>query len=272
MDIVIAATIVFYLLSSAAYLVFLFSQKKNLDRVALCLFITGALCHLATVGYDAARSGQIPVHNLYQTLSMAGLAVAATFIFFQFKFKLKILGIFAAPLTALIMLAAYQIPREPVQAKAIFNSFWLVVHIISIFIGEAALAMACGVGILYILQENAIKSKKRGFFYDRLPSLDMLDTTGYGSIVGGFIMLTLGLVTGFVYAKSAWGRFWSWDPKEIWSVATWLIYAALFHQRLTVGWRGRRAAILAIVGFAAIVFTFIGVNFLLQGHHGQFTK
>jgi cytochrome c-type biogenesis protein CcsB len=272
MDIVIAATIVFYLLSSATYLAFLFSQKKNLDRVALCLFVTGFLCHLTSVGYDLARTGQIPVHNLYQTLSLSALAVAVIFIIFHFKFKLKVLGVFAAPLAALIMLAAYQLPRAPVQANALFNSFWFVVHILSIFIGEAALAMACGVGILYILQENSIKSKKRGFFYDRLPSLDLLDTTGYGSIVVGFIMLTLGLVTGFVYAKSAWGRFWSWDPKEIWAVATWLIYAALFHQRLTVGWRGRRAAIMAIIGFLAILFTFIGVNFLLPGHHGQFTK
>ena len=272
MDIVIAAAIVFYLVSSATYLAFLFSQKKELDRVALSLFIIGFLCHLTSVGYDYTRTGQIPVHNLYQTLSLSCLAVAAIFIAFHFKYKLKVLGVFAAPLAAIMMLAAYQLPREPVQAKAIFNSFWFVVHIVSIFIGEAALAMACGVGILYILQENSIKSKKRGFFYDRLPSLDLLDTTGYGSIVVGFIMLTLGLVTGFVYAKSAWGRFWSWDPKEIWAVATWLIYAALFHQRLTVGWRGRRAAIMAIIGFAAIVFTFIGVNFLMPGHHVQFTK
>jgi cytochrome c-type biogenesis protein CcsB len=272
MDIVIAAAIVFYLLSTATYLAFLFSQKKTLDRVALCLFIIGFLCHLTGVGYDFARTGQIPVHNLYQTLSMSALAVAVIFIIFHFKFKLRVLGVFAAPLAAGIMLAAYQLPQEPVQANALFNSFWFVVHIISIFIGEAALAMACGVGILYILQENSIKSKTRGFFYDRLPSLDLLDTTGYGSIMVGFIMLTLGLVTGFVYAKSAWGRFWSWDPKEIWSVATWLIYAALFHQRLTVGWRGRRAAIMAIIGFLAILFTFIGVNFLMPGHHGQFTK
>ena len=104
MDIVIAATIVFYLLSSATYLVFLFSQKKNLDRVALCLFITGFLCHLTTVGYDFARTGQIPVHNLYQTLSLSALAVAVIFIIFHFKFKLKVLGVFAAPFTALIML------------------------------------------------------------------------------------------------------------------------------------------------------------------------
>ncbi|MGD9334007.1 MAG: cytochrome c biogenesis protein CcsA, partial [Desulfobacterales bacterium] len=106
----------------------------------------------------------------------------------------------------------------------------------------------------------------------RLPSLELLDTTGYACIVTGFTMLTLGLITGFIYAKSVWGRFWGWDPKEVWSGITWLLYAALLHQRLTVGWRGRRAAIMAIIGFAVILFTFFGVNFLLQGHHGGFTK
>jgi ABC-type transport system involved in cytochrome c biogenesis permease subunit len=85
-------------------------------------------------------------------------------------------------------------------------------------------------------------------------------------------MLTIGLITGLVYAKSVWGRFWSWDPKEIWSGITWLIYAALLHERLAVGWRGRKAAIMAIIGFAVLLFTFFGVNFLLKGHHGVFTK
>ena len=85
-------------------------------------------------------------------------------------------------------------------------------------------------------------------------------------------MLTMGLVTGIVYAKSVWGHFWSWDPKEVWSGVTWLIYAALLHGRISVGWRGQKAAIMSIIGFAALVFTFLGVNFLLTGHHGEFTR
>ncbi|HSO17956.1 MAG TPA: cytochrome c biogenesis protein CcsA, partial [Desulfosarcina sp.] len=87
----------------------------------------------------------------------------------------------------------------------------------------------------------------------------------------GFTMVTIGLITGVVYAKAVWGRFWSWDPKEVWSAITWLFYAALLHERLTVGWRGRRAAFMAIIGFGVLLFTFFGVNFLLQGHHGTFT-
>ena len=141
-----------------------------------------------------------------------------------------------------------------------------------IFLGEAAFALACGLGVLYLFQEHAIKTKNHGFIFKRLPSLELLDTAGYACIVTGFTLVTVGLITGFVYAKALWGRFWSWDPKEVWSGVTWLFYAALLHQRLTVGWRGRRAAIWAIVGFAVLLFTFLGVNFFLKGHHGEFTR
>ncbi|MCJ7774072.1 MAG: cytochrome c biogenesis protein CcsA, partial [Desulfobacterales bacterium] len=128
------------------------------------------------------------------------------------------------------------------------------------------------VGILYLLQEWDIKNKKQGFFFKRLPSLDMLDRTGYACIIFGFISLTLGLVGGLVYSKTTYGRFWGWDTaKEIWSGVTWLIYAALIHERLVVGWRGRRSAIMAIIGFIVLLFTFFGVNFLLKGQHGDFT-
>jgi cytochrome c-type biogenesis protein CcsB len=147
-----------------------------------------------------------------------------------------------------------------------------VAHVTLIFFGEAAFALACGVGILYLLQENSIKTKKRRFFFKRLPSLDLLDSTGYACIVVGFTLLTVGLITGLIYAKSVWGRFWSWDPKEVWSGISWLFYAALLHERLTVGWRGRRSAIMAIIGFGVLVFTFLGVNLFMEGHHKEFTR
>ena len=198
--------------------------------------------------------------------------MTGVFLVARYKTGIKIMGIFAAPLVTLTMLAATQLPKDPGQVRDVFNSFWLVFHVMAIFIGEAAFALACGIGLLYLLQEQEIKKKRHGFFYRRLPSLDQLDAAGYGSIIVGFSFLTLGLVTGFVYAKTVWGRFWGWDPKEVWSGITWLLYAVLLHERLAVGWRGRRSAIMAIVGFAVILFTFLGVNFLWQGHHTEFTK
>ena len=271
MSVLMIFTILFYMLSAAGYLAYLFLQKEYLQKAGYALLLGGLLCQTAILIFDTFTVGHIPVRNFRETLFIAGWAVAVVFLSIQFKYRLKILGIYAAPLAAMILVIAAQLPPEPVEAKTALNSLWLFSHIFAIFIGEAALALACGIGVLYLLQERTIKTKQHRFFFKRLPSLDLLDTAGYACIVVGFTLLSLGLITGFVYAKSVWGRFWSWDPKEVWSGITWLFYAALLHERLAAGWRGRRSAIMAIIGFAVLLFTFLGVNFLLKGHHGVFT-
>ncbi len=272
MELAIIITIFLYLTSTAGYFAYLFLQKNHLQKAGFYLLLIGFLCHSATICFAYVKSGNMPVHNLHETLSITGWAIAGVFLIFRYKFNLKILGIYAAPLAALVMVVASQLPNAPVEAKNIFNNFWFIFHIISVFIGEASFALACGIGLLYLVQEQAIKTKNHGFFFKRLPSLELLDTTGYACIVVGFTMLTVGLITGFIYAKSVWGRFWSWDPKEVWSSISWLLYATLLHERLTVGWRGRKAAVMAIIGFAILLFTFFGVNFLFKGHHGEFTR
>lgn len=272
MESIIFVSILLYLLSSGGFFLYLFLQKDYLQRTGFFLLLVGFLFHTLTIVYGYIKAGHLPVSNMHETLSFAAWAIAVVFLFIQLKFNLKILGVFAAPLLTLIMLVVSRLPSGPAQATPIFQSFWLLSHVTVIFIGEAAFALACGVGILYLLQEHEIKTKKHRFFFKRLPSLELLDSTGYLCIVAGFTMLTLGLVTGFVYAKAVWGHFWRWDPKEVWSGITWLFYAVLLHERLTVGWRGRRSAIMAIIGFAFLVFTFLGVNLLLKGHHGEFTR
>jgi cytochrome c-type biogenesis protein CcsB len=272
MESIILISIILYLLSMAGYFAFLFLQKDYFQRAGFFLLLVGFLFHTLTIVSGFITAGHVPVSNMHETLSFAGWAIAGVFLSIQYKFNLKILGTFAAPILALIMIIVSQLPNEAAQATKVFKSFWLVSHVTVIFIGEAAFALACGLGVLYLLQEHEIKTKKHGFFFKRLPSLDMLDNIGYVCIVVGFTMLTLGLITGFVYAKTFWGRFWSWDPKEVWAGITWLFYAVLLHERLTAGWRGRRSAIMAIIGFAVLIFTFLGVNLLMTGHHGEFTK
>jgi len=272
MKIFIIITVLMYLLSSAAYLAYLFLQKDRLYKIGYGLFSAGFFSHSIALALALITSGHLPAGNLPGNLLIAGWTLSAAFIFFHFKFKLKVMGIFAAPLAGLIMVLVYGLNWEPMPAETIFNNFWFVLHIITIFSGEAMFALACAAGILYLTQEHAIKTKQRGFFFNRLPSLELLDTTGYACIAGGFTLLTIGLITGLVYAKMVWGRFLSWDPKEIWSGISWLVYAVLLHERLTVGWRGRKAAIWSIIGFAVLLFTFLGVNFFLEGHHGEFTR
>ena len=271
MESVFLIAAVIYLVSCACYFAYLFFQKDRFQRWAVGLVGTAFALHTATLVDAGIRAGNFPVNNLHETLSITAWTITAVFLTFSFRYRLKVLGIYAAPLITLIMIAAYQMPKPLAQNPQLFKSWWLAAHIVTIFVGNAAFALACGIGILYLLQENAIKKKKRGFFFSRLPSLELLDTTGYVSIVVGFSMVTIGLITGVVYAKAIWGRFWSWDPKEVWSAITWLFYAALLHVRLSVGWRGRRAAIMAVIGFGVLMFTFLGVNFLLEGHHGTFT-
>ena len=272
MDIGILGTLGLYSLSTVAYIAFLFMQKKAMHRYGVWLLSAGLAVHTLSIGTQAFATGHFPVNTLRDTLSFAGWGVAGVFLLFHYRYRVKVMGIFAAPLAAAIMMVVATMPATAVAAKPMLKSLWLVSHVTFIFIGEAGLALACGLGVLYLTQEKAIKSKKPGFFFRRLPSLDQLDTAGYGCILGGFIMMTLGLILGVVYAKTIWGRFWSWDPKEVWSGISWLLYAAMIHMRLSVGWRGRRSAIMAIFGFAAVLFTFLGVNLFLSGHHGEFTR
>lgn len=272
MEAVVILSILLYLLSAAAYLAYFLIQNNHLQRIGFITLLAGFVSHTGVLGLNAVYLGYIPATNMRETLSLAGWAIAGVFILLSTRYRLKILGVYAAPFIALIMVIVSQLPNEPARTTALFKSIWLVAHVTVIFLGEAAFALACGVGILYLIQENSIKAKKHRFFFRRLPSLDLLDSTGYACIVVGFTMLTIGLITGLVYAKSVWGRFWSWDPKEVWSGIAWLFYAGLLHERLTVGWRGRRSAIMAIIGFAVLVFTFLGVNLLMEGHHKEFTQ
>jgi cytochrome c-type biogenesis protein CcsB len=273
MEIGTLLTIVFYIASTAAYTLFLVRQKKRYYRAGVLMLSAGfTSLHLIMVIIGTIRSGHLPVNTLRETLSFGALTVAGVFLLFQYRYRLKVLGVFAAPLAAATMVIVAVMPATATPSQPILKSLWLVSHVTLVFMGEASLALACGLGILYLVQEQAIKSKKPGFFFRRLPSLDLLDSAGQTCILAGFMLMTLGLATGLIYAKSVWGRFWSWDPKEVWSGITWLFYAALLHERLTVGWRGRKAAVMAIIGFGVLLFTFFGVNFLLEGHHGGFTR
>ncbi len=271
-DILLQMTTALYFMSMTGYLLFLFNQKAFYQKSAFSLISAAIAFHLISMVVYTVAMGHVPIQNLSQSLSVAAFAIGCMFWFFHYKFELKILGVFASILLSAIMLAVLMLPDAPVEKNAVLRGFWLYSHILLVFAGDAALALASGAGILYLLQEKGIKTKHPGFFFKRLPSLDLLDNVGYTCLTTGFALLTIGLVAGFIYAKAIWGRFWSWDPKEVFSVGTWVVYAALLHFRLNSGWRGRKSAIMTIIGFLIIIFTFLGVNMLLGGHHQEFTK
>lgn len=272
MEAILIAGIFLYLVSAAAYLVFFLLQRPLFQRAGMLALIAGFVVHSAHLAAVGIKQGHFPASNLRETLLFAAWAFAGAFFFVQARYRVKILGLYAAPFIAFVLISGALLPDPPAQTTRLFQSLWLMAHVTSIFLGEAAFALACGVGILYLIQEKAIKTKKTRYVFRRLPSLELLDGAGYGCIVVGFALMTLGLITGLVYARAVWGRFWAWDPKEVWSGISWLYYAALLHSRLRSGWRGRRSAWGAIVGFGVLLFTFLGVNLLWEGHHREFTR
>lgn len=270
--IILQGATLLYCLSTVGYILFLFKQKLRVQRVAFRIMTTAIVLHLISIIVYTIQSGHPPIQNMAQNLSAAGFALGGMFLYFQHRFDLKIMGVFASGLVSVFMLVAWLIPDAPVVANESLKSVFVYAHIILVFMGDASLALACGGGILYLLQEKGIKTKTPGFFFKRLPSLDLLDNVGYTCLTTGFALLSVGLMIGFIYAYAIWGRFWSWDVKEVFSVGAWLVYAAMLHLRLNSGWRGHKSAVMTIIGFVIVLFTFIGVNLLLGGHHQEFTK
>ena len=256
-----------YLLGTLGYLGYIIFLKEPLSKTALAVVSLGFVSHTLALITRYAEAGYTPVTNLHESLSFFAWMIIGVLLVANLKYKVKVLGSFLTPIALILMFFALALPKEIFPLAPVLKSFWHPFHVIFAFLGNAIFALAFCCGVMYLIQENQLKSKKMGAITKRLPPLKVLDDLNYQSLKFGFPLLTLGIITGAIWAEYAWGRYWNWDPKETWSLITWLLYAALLHQRLTVGWRGRKAAIMAIVGFLALLFTFLGVNLLLSGLH-----
>ena len=256
-----------YAVGTVGYLIYVVRTEKAIHRIAYGFLLAGFLCHTIGLAMLVGQIRQMPVTTLPQTFSLFAWAIVGSYLAFQLKFNIRILGTFVSPLAVVFMLLSSAIPGRVIPNSKLFKSFWLTLHVATMFIGMAIFALAFCAGIMYLLQERQIKSKSFGLLYRRLPSLEVLDSLNYVCLTFGFPLISIGLISGFVYAGAVWQSYWHWDPKEILSVVTWLIYAVLLHERLAVGWRGRRAAIMAIVGFSVILVTFVGTSMILEVHH-----
>lgn len=256
-----------YLLATLGYLVYIIRLKIAFSRWATIVVIGGFGTHSLAFILRYVEAGYPPVTNLYESLSFFAWMIVGVLLVSQLRYHVKVLGAFLTPIALILMLFALALPKEIVPLAPVLRSFWHPFHVFFAFLGNASFSLAFCCGVLYLVQEHRLKTKKVGALTQRLPSLKTLDDLNYQSLTLGFPLLTLGIITGAIWAEYAWGRYWDWDPKETWSLITWFLYAALLHQRLTVGWRGRKAAIMAIVGFGAILFTFLGVNLVLPGLH-----
>ena len=256
-----------YLLSMASFLVYTFRQNKMAGQAAHWLISIGFVLQTVFLIYRAVDLGQLPVLDLGSALGFFGWTLAGAYLVLYWRFKLLVLGTFVSPPAFVLVLLSMLLANGPMVAGPAYRSLWLTLHLGTVFFGYGFFGLAFLAGVMYLLQEREIKSKRMGAVFRRLPSLNVLDTMNYYCLTLGFPLMTLGIVTGMYYAQITLGHFWRWDPKEVWSGILWLFYAALLHQRLTVGWQGRRAAIMAIIGFSVLCFTFIGVSLVLPGYH-----
>ena len=255
------------LLATGGFIVYIVKQQKIIFKWSYRILLTGFVFHTLYLAHEYYALGTAPVLGLKSALSFFSWTIIGVYLVFQLRFKLMVLGSFIAPLAAFLMIISSTIPGMEVIVRPIFKSAWLTVHVGAIFIGNGIFAVTFMAAIMYLIQERQIKKKKFGSFYTRLPSLETLDSINYYSLMYGFPFLTIGMITGSVYAQYALGSYWRWDPKEVWSLITWLFYAALLHERLAVGWRGRRAAIMSIFCFLVLIFTFIGASIWLSDYH-----
>ncbi len=257
----------FYFIATIAGIIEIFRGKKPASKIALYLAVAGFLFHTVNIIMRYISVGHIPVTTMHESASFFSWCLLILFLFHEFRYKLGLLSSFIIPIVFLLMLSSAIFPREMKALSPVLQSYWFGIHVIFAFLGDAAFAMACGIGIMYLLQERYVKSKHLGGLFQKLPSLQTLDDINYHLITLGFPLLTLAMITGVIWANSAWGTYWRWDPKEVWSLITWLIYALVLHLRLSIGWRGKKAAILSIVGFVIVIFTFFGVSLILKGQH-----
>jgi len=259
--------IVLYFLGTMAHSVYLLFLKEDFLRWASGIVFFGFITHTLAFLVRYLEAGYTPVTNLHESLSFFAWMIIGVLLLANIRYRIKMLGAFLTPIALILMLFALALPKEILPLAPVLRSFWHPFHVVFAFLGNAFFTLAFCCGVMYLIQEHQLKSKRMGAIGKRLPSLKVLDDLNYYSLKFGFPLLTLGIVTGAVWADYAWGRYWGWDPKETWSLITWFLYAALLHQRLTVGWRGRKAALMAIFGFMTVLFTFLGVNLLLPGLH-----
>lgn len=260
-------TMLAYLLATVLYLVAMFSRRSQTGWICRWVLLAGVLLHAGSFAVRHSSAGGTPVTSLHESLSFFAWCLILLFLLLDLRFRLSVMGAFASPMALLLMIGSAISPGVVVPLDPMLRTWLFPVHITFAFLGNAAFALSFGAGVMYLIQDRMLKSKRFTGIYRMLPSLDTLDKVNYTCLSFGFPLMTLGIISGAVWANTVWGTYWSWDPKETWALITWFVYAALLHGRMTVGWRGRKAAIFSIVGFMLLLFSFLGINLLVNGQH-----
>ena len=262
-EILFTLAFILYIASSLLFFIFLASSKDKLGKFAVNVSLLGFIIHTLAMGARVIESGRLPFSNQYEFANSFTWGIVLCYLVIHFYYRFTAVGAFVMPLAFLMMGYASLLPRHVRPLMPALQSNWLVVHVGTAVVSYGAFAVAAGLSFIYLISFSKQHSNKKSL----LPDPDACDFLSYRIIAFGYLMLTLVIITGAIWARSAWSRYWGWDPKETWSLITWIIYSVYLHLRYNRGWKGKPAAWFAVIGFIAVVFTFIGVNNLLPGIH-----
>jgi len=258
---------ILYIGSAFFYLAYLYSKRENMAKTGSIFALFGLLLHTLALILRTIQSGHAPFTNMYESLSFLAWATILAYLVIEWKYKVWKPGAYLLLIVVGLMALASSplMPKSATPLVPALQSYWLWLDVSVTLLGEAFFAVAFITSIMYLRAEAREKkgqAPKSGLTAERL------DSISYRAISVGFPLFTLGgLVFGMVWAYKAWGSYWTWDPKEVWSLITWFVFALYLHTRIVMGWKGRRSAAIAIFGFLAALFTYFGVNYLLAGLH-----
>ncbi|MGI8867427.1 MAG: c-type cytochrome biogenesis protein CcsB [Mycobacteriales bacterium] len=250
--------------------------SHRFGRAALGLTLVGALIHLSSIATRALAVDRVPWGNMYEFTSTAGLvAVVAFLAVVQRQPQLRRLGLFLlSPVVVLMFLAGTVFYAKAAPLVPALQSYWLAIHIAAMILATGLFLVSNVATVLYLVRvrydERTAAGRTLRFpatLGPKLPPAKQLDLAVYRTVAFGFPIFTFGTICGAIWAESAWGRYWGWDPKETWAFIAWVCYAAYLHARATGGWKGKAAARINLVGFAAMLFNFFIVNIVISGLH-----
>lgn len=256
----------FYAVSAVFYAIYSIFRKEWIGSSSTLLFVLGFTSNVAALVARTIEIHHAPFTNLYESMIFFSAIVALVYLVLEFRYKTKMLGLFVSIFLSLSFFVTNLLPfRMKIyeNLNPALQSYWLEAHVATMFVGYSAFAISFITAVLYLA-----KSKwPHILILKYLPDVSFLDNLSSRSIAWGLPFLSMGIVLGAIWANDTWGSYWSWDPKETWSLITWLIYAAYLHARITRGWKGKKAAVLSIVGFLSMIFLYWGVSFILPGLH-----
>ncbi|MEP6480087.1 MAG: c-type cytochrome biogenesis protein CcsB [Rhodoglobus sp.] len=237
-------------------------------RVAMGLTVIAWLLHVSAAVLRGLAAGRVPWANMFEFTLTATAIIVGVFLAVQFWQDLRFLGAFIIGFALIALgIGTTNFYVDVVPLPPALQSYWLVIHVFVASLGTGFFAIGAAISITQLLQARREGGARSPKFLATLPTAEKLEVLAYRVIVVGFVFWTFTLIAGAIWAEHAWGRYWGWDTKEVWTFIIWVIFAGYIHARATRGWRGSRSAVLAIVGFCAVVFNFTIVNLFFKGLH-----